>query len=202
MKIFAEKEAEDFLKKYIPVARSVIMSKNTKFWKPPFVLKIVSKKAFHKSDIGGVKIVRKESEMHDNYSSLAKIACQRKLEPYKIIMQEYVEGVEMIIGLKDDPVFGRVLMLGTGGTLVELIKDVSFRVCPINEKDAEDMIAELKLRQLLYGFRGAPLADVKSLKSAMMKVSRLPGKIKEMDINPMIVGKSGAKVADARIVFV
>jgi acetate---CoA ligase (ADP-forming) subunit beta len=205
MKVYAEKEAEDFLKKHVPVARNALLSaKHTKkdFWKPPFVLKLISKKALHKSDIGGVKIVRSESDAEEAYTQLVKIA-ERKNIPYRILMQEFIEGDELIVGLKQDQAFGHTIMLGTGGTLVELIKDVSFRVCPITEKDAQNMIDELKLKPILYGFRGRKNANVEELKKTLVAVSRLPEKhkIKEMDINPLIINDKEATVVDARIVF-
>src|SRR3989344_5599600 len=151
MKVLAENEAEAFLKRCVPVAKSVTLKTPKGFWKPPFVLQIVSKKALHKSD----------------------------------------------------PAFGHAIMLGTGGTLVELIRDVSFRICPVTERDAAQMIEELKLKNLLYGFRGAPKADVNALKRIVVKISQLPQthKITEMDINPLIVSTKGAKVVDARIVM-
>jgi len=203
MKVLAENEAEAFLKRCVPVAKSMTLKKPEGFWKPPFVLKIVSKKALHKTDIGGVIIVKKRGDAKEAYNALSIIAKKKKLSPYSIIMQEYVQGVEMIIGIKSDPAFGHAIMLGTGGTLVELIRDVSFRVCPVTEKDATQMIEELKLKKLLYGFRGAPKADVNALKRIVVKISQLPQthKIAEMDINPLIVSTKGAKVVDARIVM-
>ena len=203
MKVLAENEAEALLKKYVPVAKGIAVKKTVGFWKPPFILKIVSKKALHKSDIGGVRIVKNAEDAKDTYEALVAIAKKRKLAPYSIIMQEYVQGVEMIIGIKSDPAFGHAIMLGTGGTLVELIKDVSFRICPLTEKDASQMIEELKLKKLLYGFRGSANADVKALKKIIVKISQIPKthKIVEMDINPLIVATKGAKVVDARIVM-
>ena len=201
MKIFAEKEAEDFLKKYVPVTKSDIVK--NKLWKPPFVLKLISKKALHKSDVGGVKIIKSKEDGEKALIELNSIAKKKKLSPYSIIIQEYLEGTELIVGIKKDDVFGHAIMLGTGGTLVELIKDVSFRVCPITEKDAQDMIDELKLKQLLYGFRGSKKVNINSLKKILVKISLLPEKLKisEMDINPLIINEKEAKVADARIVF-
>ncbi|MBI4019513.1 MAG: acetate--CoA ligase family protein [Candidatus Aenigmarchaeota archaeon] len=203
MKVLAEREAETFLKKYVSVAKSTVVKKAAGFWKPPFVLKIVSEKALHKTDIGGVVVVKRNEDAKDAYEALVAIAKKRKLAPYSIIMQEYLQGVEMIIGVKKDPAFGHAIMIGTGGTLVELIRDVSFRICPVTEKDAAQMIGELKMKKLLYGFRGSANADINALKKAIVKISQIcrRHKIAEMDINPLIVGTRNAKVADARIVM-
>ncbi|MBI4014632.1 MAG: acetate--CoA ligase family protein [Candidatus Aenigmarchaeota archaeon] len=203
MKVLAEREAEDFLRKYVPVAKSALLKKSAKFWKPPFVLKLSSVKALHKSDIGGVKIVRHAGEAQGAYDSLVAITKKKKLKSYGIMMQEYVEGVEMIIGVKRDPSFGAVLMVGAGGTLVEMIKDVSFRVCPISNEDAQQMLDELKTKKLLYGFRGRAKANVAALKKMMVKISQLAikHKIEELDINPAMVNVKSAKVVDARIVM-
>jgi len=203
MKVLAEREAEEFLRKYVPVAKSALLKKSVKFRKLPFVLKLSSVEALHKSDIGGVKVVRKRSEAGEAYNALLAIAKKKKLKKYGILMQEYVEGTEMIIGVKRDPSFGAVLMAGAGGTLVELIKDVSFRVCPITDGDAQQMLDELKTKKLLYGFRSRPKCNIAALKKMMVKVSQLAvkRKIEELDINPVIVNAAGAKVVDARIVM-
>lgn len=210
MKVYAEKEAEDFLRKYIKVADSVLTKDHKtamKFSKKagyPIVLKIISKQALHKSDIGGVKIVKDENEFSRNFEALLKIAKRKKIKIDGILVQEFIKGTETIIGIKKDPVFGHVIMFGTGGVLTELFKDVSFRICPITAKDAEDMIYELKGRKLLTGFRGAKSVDMNLLKKILMAVSKIPikqKKIEEMDINPFIINDKTGKVADARIIF-
>ena len=93
-------------------------------------------------------------------------------------------------------------MLGIGGTLVELIKDVQFRMCPIDEKDATDMIEQLKLKQLLEGYRDHKKINIKLLKQILVKLSNIPMKnIEELDINPLIINSKEAKIVDARIIL-
>ena len=120
------------------------------------------------------------------------------------MLQEFVQGTEVIIGIKRDAAFGHAIMVGIGGTVVELLKDVSFRICPITVQDAGEMLGELKMQRLLTGFRGSPPANMNALVRVMVKASRLPLRhrtIEEMDINPLIAGPQGAKAADVRIVF-
>ena len=112
-----------------------------------------------------------------------------------LIVQKQVSGVEIIAGIKNDPVFGKVVMLGVGGIFAELYKDVSFRVCPIDENDAEDMINETKVKELL-SFRGMKINKA-NLKNFLVKLSKLD--VKEMDLNPVILNNDGYWIVDARI---
>ncbi len=204
-KVWTEKRAEDFLGKRIPVARSII-AKNPeqalKFAKKyPIVLKIISEKALHKSDIGGVRVANDTEELEKHFRELTKLSKRMKAQ---ILVQEFVRGMELVIGINKDPVFGHVIMFGLGGKYVETIRDVSFRVCPITEKDAESMVQEMKYKKLLYGVRGEKPVDIAEVKRILVKVSCIPStnrKLKELDINPLIASEKGAKAADARIVW-
>ena len=206
-KVWTEKRAEDFLGKRIPVARSII-AKNPeqalKFAKKyPVVLKIISEKALHKSDIGGVKIAHDREELEKHFRELSNLSKRKKIKA-QILVQEFVHGMELVIGINKDPVFGHVIMFGIGGKYVETIRDVSFRVCPITEKDAESMVQEIKYKKLLYGVRGEKPVDVAEVKRILVKVSAIPStnrKLKELDINPLIASEKGAKAADARIIW-
>ena len=115
-----------------------------------------------------------------------------------------VENAEhVIIGGKRDPQFGPIVMFGLGGVFVEVMKDVSFRACPITRKDAMDMMQEIKGYQILKGYRGKSY-DLNSLVNVLMKVCKLlmeNQKIQELDINPVFVLKKGAVAVDARIVL-
>ena len=167
----------------------------------PLVLKIISEKAVHKTEIKGVRIVASEAELRKNYIEMAKIAKRLK---GKIMAQEFVKGRELIIGIKKDPVFGHAIMFGIGGTMVELLHDVSFRICPITVRDAESMINELKYKKLLDEFRGEKAVNIKLIKNILVKVSNLPArnrKISELDINPLIANDKVAKIVDARIML-
>ncbi|MFC2143422.1 acetate--CoA ligase family protein [Candidatus Aenigmatarchaeota archaeon] len=210
MKVFAEREAEKFLKKYLPIANSIItkdIKKAENFAKKNkynVVLKLISKQALHKTDIGGVKIVKNKQEFERGFNEITKITKKKKISFEGILIQEFVKGQEIIIGLKKDKTFGHAIMLGTGGIFVEVIKDVSFRVCPIDMKDAEEMIDELKFKKLLLGFRGSKPVKMIALKKALVAVSKIPLKnksISELDINPFMINEKVGKVADARIVF-
>jgi len=210
MKILTEVKAEKFLSRHAPVAKSVL-TKNTiqaiaasNKLKMPLVLKLISPKVLHKTEIGGIRIVNNLEELRKEYADLYKTSKKKKIPLKGILAQEFVSGQEVIIGIKNDPTFGHVLVFGAGGKYTELLKDVSFRVCPITEKDAQEMINELKMKELLYGFRGAKPVNLKLLKRVMVKVSRIPlrnRKIQEMDINPFIINNKIGKVVDARVVM-
>jgi len=210
MKVFTEVEAEKLISKYLPVSKSKLVKNikeainSTKKIKYPVALKIISKDALHKSDIGGVIFVYNEKELIKGFEKLEKISKKHKLKLDGIMVQEYFQGKQLVIGIKKDPSFGHAIMFGLGGVLVEVLKDVSFRICPITEKDAQEMIDELKAKQILYGFRGDKGVDIKLLKKILVKASKIPLKhkdITELDINPLIMTDKIGKVVDARIVF-
>ena len=128
----------------------------------------------------------------------------KKVRVQGILIQEFVKGKELILGIKKDPTFGQAIMLGLGGIYAEVFKDVSFRVCPITEHDADSMIHELKSKDLLFGVRGERPANIHLLKTAMINLSRLALKydIEELDINPFILNDRTGKAVDVRIVLV
>jgi len=174
----------------------------------PVVLKIASQDITHKSDVGGVKAgLNNEGEAGAAYDSI--MVSVREKNPEAVIQGVSVQsmarpGVEVIVGMSKDPQFGPVAMLGLGGLLVEVLKDVSFRLIPLTEKDARDMIKEIKGYSLLKGYRGQQPCDIKSLESLLFQVSKFVEDnpdIKEMDLNPVIVYESGTTVVDARIVL-
>ena len=207
--VYTEFETEKFLSKYVKVAKRELVktfkecesqSRKVGF---PLVLKIISKDALHKSDIGGVVIVKNRLELEDSYNSLVKIVKKKKMKLEGIMVQEFVDGNYVLIGLKKDAVFGHAIALGAGGIYTEYLKDVTFRVCPISMKDASDMVNDLKLKDLLLGARGKS-GNVDLLKKALVAVSKIPGKypaIKELDINPFVLGPKVGKVVDARMVL-
>jgi acyl-CoA synthetase (NDP forming) len=174
----------------------------------PVVLKISSVDITHKSDAGGVKVnlVDKAAveEAFDDIMSSAKekfpdadiegISVQSMAKP----------GIEVIIGMTKDPSFGPVLMFGLGGVFVEVLKDVAFRVIPIEESDAEDMINEIRGKKLLEGYRGQEPADVAYLQQMLLKLSDFVNatpEIEEIDMNPVFSYKDGAMVVDALIIL-
>lgn len=210
MKILTEHSAEQLLSKFLPVAKSILAKKAedavkfAKKTKYPVVLKLISPQALHKTEVSGVKIVRNEAELSSEFSSLLSLAKKKKFKLEGILVQEFVKGTELIIGIKKDATFGHVLLFGIGGIFVEALKDVSFRVCPITINDAAQMIGELKAKALLFGVRGQKPVNLKLLKEVLVKASKLPErypKITELDINPFMLNDKTGKVADARIVL-
>src|SRR3989344_2496218 len=210
MKILDAKESEDFLKAYLPVARSSLArnfddalkfaSKNNY----PVVLKLISEKIIHKTDYKAVAIVKNEEEMGKEFDRLLGFARKRRLNVRGILVQEFFKGKEVIIGLKKDETFEHVIMVGIGGIYAELLRDVSFRVCPITSEDADEMLNELKSKKILEGVRGERGINLNLLKNILVRVSKIPeknNKIKEMDINPLIINSKDAKIVDTRIVF-
>lgn len=207
--VLTEEKAEALLSKHVPIAKNaftrslhdaVVFSKNAKF---PLVLKLISPKALHKSDVGGVIIVRSHDELVDKYEALVSLAARKKLPLKGILVQEYIEGRQFVIGIQNDATFGHVLMVGLGGIFVEILKDVVFRVCPITHDDADDMLNELKNKAILEGVRGEKAVNKKVLKNVLVECSKLPEKyhIQELDINPFILNHRVGKVVDARIVL-
>jgi acetyl-CoA synthetase (ADP-forming) len=174
----------------------------------PIVLKIVSPDIIHKSDAGGVLINLKTSA--DVASAYKKII--ENVKKYKadakilgVIVQEMApQSTEVIVGAIKDPQFGQTVMFGLGGIFVELLKDVNFRVAPLNAEEAKEMITQLKAFPLLNGYRNTPLADLDALVRIICNVSRLvmeQPEIKELDLNPIMAYTKGAKAVDARIIL-
>ena len=174
----------------------------------PVVLKIVSPDIVHKSDVGGVKLnLANKNEVGEAYDAV--VANSLKAVPNAKIVGVAVQhmapqGTEVIVGMTTDPQFGPVMMFGLGGIMVEVLKDVSFRLVPLTDKDAGQMIKEIKGHPMLEGVRGQPPADIAALRSAIVKVSEFVAKhpeVRELDLNPMFAYPDGALAVDARIVI-
>ena len=174
----------------------------------PVVLKIVSEDVIHKSDAGGVILNLKTKE--DVMAAYDRIL--ENVRKYKadariagVLVQEMAsQATEVIIGGIKDPQFGQTLMFGLGGIFVELLKDVTFRVAPITEQEAAEMIVGVRAYPLLNGYRNTPAADVKALVNLLMCVSNLVmehPEIKELDLNPVMAYEKGATTVDARIIL-
>jgi len=203
--IYTEYKSEQLLKNFVSVADNQLVKniKDIKLKKFPLVLKIISEDALHKTEIGGVRIINKKEELEKNFNDLIKITKKKRLHLDGIMVQQYIKGYELIVGIKKDAVFGYIILLGTGGIYTEFIKDFSIRACPITLDDAESMINDLKTKDILYGARGEKV-NLSKLKKNLVNISLIPSKyknIEELDINPLIVNKNDIVVADARIVF-
>jgi len=174
----------------------------------PIVLKIASPDIIHKSDAGGVKVgLKNRTEVEKAYSEIMQ-AAKNKFPKAKIdgtaVENMARPGIEIIVGMFKDTQFGPVIMFGLGGIFVEVLKDVSFRIVPIERRDAAEMIKEIKGYPLLKGYRGMEPAHLPSLEDILMKVSDFVEKtpeIKEIDLNPIIAYKDSAVAVDARIVL-
>ena len=203
MKVFLGKDAEKFLKG-LPIAKSFLIKNQKELIKTkkfPIVMKIISPQAIHKTDIGGIKTVNNLQESQQTFNNFMKIAKSKRMKLTGILLQEYVKGREFIIGIKKDPTFGHVIMFGAGGIFVESLKDVTFRVCPISDKDADSMIGDLRNQWLISGTRGQKPIKTNLLKQILVKVSKLPQKykkIEELDINPLMANEKEAKIVDSR----
>lgn len=173
----------------------------------PVVLKIVSPDIAHKSDVGGVKLNLRDREAvgqaFDEIIENAKKAVPGARIAGVAVQHMAPQGTEVIVGMTTDPQFGPVLMFGLGGIMVEVLKDVSFRLVPLEEKDAQAMIDEIKGRPVLSGVRGQPPADIAALKQTILKVSEFVQQhpeVRELDLNPVFAYPDGALAVDARIV--
>jgi acyl-CoA synthetase (NDP forming) len=174
----------------------------------PVVLKISSSDITHKSDAGGVKIgLKSQAEVRKAYQEILSSA--RQQYPAANIEGVSVQsmarpGTEVIIGMFKDTQFGPVIMFGLGGILVEVLKDVSFRIVPLAKRDAAEMIKQIKGYTLLQGYRGHEAANIPFLEDLLLKISdfieRTP-EIKEMDLNPVFAYQDGGVVVDARMVL-
>jgi acetyltransferase len=171
-------------------------------------LKIVSPQILHKSDAGGVKTcVCGAEDVKRAYADIIDNA--RRYDPQADIRGVLVspmaeKGLEVIIGTKYDDQFGPVVMYGLGGVMVEVMKDVSFRVLPITSSDARKMVEETKSSALLNGFRGSAPFDKKALQKLLTLCSEIVESypdIREMDLNPVIVHEQGLSIVDARIIL-
>lgn len=174
----------------------------------PVVLKIISQDIIHKSDASGVIVnLKTKEEVKAAYNKILDNARKYKSDAriVGVLVQEMAaQSTEVIIGSIKDPQFGQTLMFGLGGIFVELLKDVTFRIAPITEQEAAEMIVGVKAYPLLKGYRNTPAADVKTLVTLLMCVSKLVmnhPEIKELDLNPVMTYEKGATTVDARIIL-
>jgi acyl-CoA synthetase (NDP forming) len=174
----------------------------------PVVLKVSSPDITHKSDAGGVKLNLKDKVEVENAFDEIMRSCKTAVPTANIegvsVQSMAKPGIEVIMGMTKDPSFGPVVMFGLGGVFVEVLKDVAFRIVPIEKSDAEDMINEIKGKKLLEGYRGQEPADISRLQQMLLRLSDLVDmtpEIEEIDMNPVFAYKEGAVVVDARIIL-
>jgi len=212
-KLLSEADGYDLLKRYgIPVPEYKVVNNPDEAVKTadeigyPVVAKIVSPQVVHKSDAGGVVIgIKNKEEVNSAFDTIMQNV--KKNVPNAditgiLVGKQMPSGLELIIGGKTDPSFGKVITFGLGGKLVELMKDVSMRVLPVEMNDIGKMIREIKGYGLMKGYRGEPPKDEKGLAGIIDKMSGLfyeNHNMVEFDINPLILYEKGAWVVDARV---
>ncbi len=167
----------------------------------PVVGKLVSPEALHKSDVGGVVVgidsFKNLEETFHRFSSFKDFA--------GMLVEEMVSGTELIAGAKMDYQFGPVILLGMGGTAVEIYKDTALRMAPLKEVDVESMVRGLQAHELLKGYRGSQPVNLKELTRTLMAFSSLvmdlEGYFESIDLNPLMCSSKKCVVADARIML-
>lgn len=174
----------------------------------PVVLKIASPDIVHKSDVGGVHLRLQDSAavrqaFHTMQHRVTTQASGARIDGI-IVQPMAAPGVEVIMGMSKDATFGPVLMFGLGGIMVEVLKDVAFRIVPLNTRDAAEMLRDIKGLPLLTGYRGTPPADLAALQDILLRLSAFvvdTPEIKEIDLNPIYAYAQGALAVDARLVL-
>jgi acetyltransferase len=176
----------------------------------PVVMKLISPELVHKTEVGGVLLdIRTADAARAAFTTLVERAQAQHLGAYirgVQVQQMIAGGQEVIVGVKRDPTFGPLVMFGLGGIHVEVLADVSFRLAPLAESAAEEMIAEVRSARLLAGVRGGAPADRAALVDTLVRIGRLAADhpaVAELDVNPLLVLPEGQGVmaVDARIIL-
>ncbi|HYY51179.1 MAG TPA: acetate--CoA ligase family protein [Nitrososphaeraceae archaeon] len=213
-KVITEESAKDILKQYginVPpygissnVEDAVNKARQIGF---PLVAKIVSAEILHKTDVKGVKVnINSEPDVRETFDDMYG-RLSRQFEVKGVLIERMMPAgvAELIIGLQNDPQFGPIIMLGLGGIYTEIFKDVSFRVLPITKRDAEEMIENLKGKQILKGFRGSDRVNIDVLSNALVNIGKLGIDMapyyESIDFNPVIVYPNDYCVVDAKIIL-
>ncbi|MBQ2871866.1 acetate--CoA ligase family protein, partial [bacterium] len=174
----------------------------------PVVMKMTSKTTSHKTDVGGVVVnIRSEEQLRNEYKGLlSRLEAKGLLEGLEgVIIQEMVKGSrEMVCGIATDPQYGPMMMFGLGGVFVEALKDVTFRIAPLTDIDASEMVKSVKAYKLLQGARGTTPAQINQIEETLLRLSQLVNDFKfidELDINPLLISEAtGEGIAvDGRI---
>jgi len=214
-KVITEDISKEILKKYkISVPRYYLATSSQQAVKVakrlgfPLVMKVVSPQILHKTDVGGIKVgIDNVVDVKKTFNDMYRLFSKKKCVNVKGILLEKMvpRGVEIIVGIQNDPQFGPVIMVGLGGVLTEVFKDVAFRMLPITTSDAKSMLNELKGSQLLQGFRGSKSIDMNILAKALVKIGKLgvdnADYINSIDFNPLIIYPKSYNVVDAKIIL-
>ncbi len=174
----------------------------------PVVVKLVSSTILHKSDVGGVRLnIESPEAASEAYAAIATALAERGLEKGMegaLVQPMLTGGIECLVGVVRDPIFGPLIAFGSGGVTAEVLGDVSFRIHPLTDVDADELIAHRKVATLLKGYRGAPPSDIPAVRDLLLRISHLVEdvpEIVELDLNPVVVRAAGSGVVaiDARI---
>ncbi len=190
----------------VETASEAVRFANHRFY--PVVLKMVSDRLLHKTEVGGVLTgIESETALYEAFDDMTEAARLARDPGFLgILVEEQLPAApEIIVGLDNDPHFGPVLMVGTGGIFTDLLSDVSFRMLPVKKRDVVEMLSELKGRPLLEGFRGSAPADVKALADVIYGIARFASEIAPFfdsaDFNPVLALPDGACVVDAKVML-
>lgn len=206
MKLLSLSESFSLLKGLNIAKHKVITQEKELEWTFPYYMKIDSGE--HKTELKGVRLCKNIEEARKNFKEMQKIISasskskdfEMKRIAKRIVLQEVRDGREMIIGIKEDKVFGRLLLVGFGGINAEVLKDVSFRALPIDKEEIGKMIEELKLYQSLVKRKRYAIEKFVDMIAEVSKIAEKQ-KIKEMDLNPVILDEKDAWIVDARVLI-
>ena len=212
-KVITEESAKEILSEYeIKVPRYALVTDVNESIKRanelgfPLVAKIVSPQILHKTDVGGIRVgLSSEEEVRQTFTDLyARLS--KEYEVKGVLLEKMVpKGIELIVGLQNDSQFGPVIMVGLGGIYTEIFKDVVFRILPITNADATNMIEDLRGKQILKGFRGADPINIEMLSDALVKIGKLGTDMaayyESIDFNPVIAYPNDYYVVDAKIIL-
>ena len=216
-KVVTEDDAKSILRSYgiaVPkyalartAAEAAAQSKRIGF---PVVMKIVSPQILHKTDVGGVRVgLNSAAEVRKAFADMhGRLSGKRGVEVKGVLVEQMLPkdgGVELIVGLQNDPQFGPVIMVGMGGVLTEVMRDVAFRMLPITQSDALSMLSELRGSKLLSGFRGSRPIDVRAVARVLVDIGRMgmdcAPYIESVDLNPVIVYPKKHAAVDAKFIL-
>ena len=172
----------------------------------PVVMKVISQQVVHKTDAGGVVLnIRSSAEATVAFETISRDVKEKvpgAVINGIIVVQQLPYGLELIIGGKTDPTFGKVITIGAGGTLVELLRDVSIRVLPVDDSEIRTMVRELQIHRLIRGYRNQPARDEQAFVSAIVAAARWflkTPRVVEFDLNPLVLYENGGCAVDARV---
>src|SRR5688572_8115593 len=169
----------------------------------PVALKVVAPTLVHKTDVGAVRLGLAARDVYEQARTMADAVREGGHAPTGFVVQPMApKGIELLLGVVQDPTFGPVIACGAGGVTAEVLKDVAVGVAPLTDRDARDMVRSLRTFPLLDGFRGAPKCDVSAIEDTLLRLSAMVERhpeIAELDANPLISRPDGALIVDARV---